>query len=125
MKGLPKEMLLVPLLGHTLGRCGVTVNDGDGWLLHAGDVYFDPREVNGPQRRCAWKMGLFQTIVQTDRRARLHNQTRLRALTTVHPDTRVFSAHNPFEFPPASRVVGPPKEALTGKTIEEVRHVAE
>lgn len=32
-------MLLVPLLGHTLGRCGVVVHQGDRWLLHVGDAY--------------------------------------------------------------------------------------
>ena len=107
LEGLPPEILLVPLFGHTLGHCGVAVHGADGWLLHAGDAYFDPREVHGPRRQCALLVGLFQAIVQTDRRQRLHNQDRLRGLIHAHPEIRVFSAHNPFEIPaptPPARV---------------------
>jgi hypothetical protein len=67
-------------------------------MLHAGDAYFDPREVHGAQRQCAWQVGLFQAAVQTVRRERLRNQARLRALTAAHPEIRVFSAHNPWEY---------------------------
>lgn len=104
LEGIAEDVLLVPLFGHTLGHCGVAVRDDAGWLLHAGDAYFDPREVHGAQRRCAWKVGLFQAIVQTDRRDRLHNQARLRDLTRLHPEIRVFSAHNPFELLDAAAV---------------------
>jgi len=99
LQELPPEILLVPLFGHTLGHCGVAVQDGEGWMLHAGDAYFDPREINGPTRRCAFMVGLFQAIVQTNRGMRLHNQDRLRSLRARHPEIKVFSAHNPFEIP--------------------------
>lgn len=98
LRGLPPEILLVPLFGHTLGHCGVAVHSTRGWLLHAGDAYFDPREVNGPHRRCAWKVGLFQALVQTDRTLRLRNQAQLRAFTRQHPEVDVFCAHNPWEL---------------------------
>lgn len=98
LRGLPPEILLVPLFGHTLGHCGVAVNDRRGWLLHAGDAYFDAREVHGPTRECAWMVGAFQAIVQTRRAERLRNQDRLRRLTAEHRDVRVFCAHNPWEL---------------------------
>jgi len=103
LAGLPPELLLVPLFGHTLSHCGVAVDATDGWLLHAGDAYFDPREVHGERRRCAVLVGLFQAVVQTNRRMRVWNQGRLRALTRAHPEVTVFSAHNPFELPPPAR----------------------
>lgn len=99
LSGLPPEILFVPLFGHTLGHCGVAVESDRGWMLHAGDAYFDPREINGPTRRCAPMVGLFQAIVQTDRRMRLYNQGRLRQFRADHPEVMVFSAHNPFEIP--------------------------
>lgn len=74
-----------------------------GWLLHAGDAYFDPREVKGERRQCAWKVGLFQALVQTDRALRLHNQARLRAFTAEHPEVEVFCAHNPWELEAAQQ----------------------
>lgn len=38
--GLDSEVLLIPLFGHTLGHCGVAVQQKDGWLLHVGDAYY-------------------------------------------------------------------------------------
>ena len=38
--GFSSEVLLIPLFGHTLGHCGVAVQQGEGWLLHVGDAYF-------------------------------------------------------------------------------------
>lgn len=98
LDGLPPEILLVPLFGHTLGHCGVAIDTGDRWLLHAGDAYFDEREVKGERRRCAWQVGAFQALVQTDRRQRLCNQDRLRAFTAAHPEVSVFCVHNPWEL---------------------------
>jgi glyoxylase-like metal-dependent hydrolase (beta-lactamase superfamily II) len=51
LSGLPPEVLLVPLAGHTVGHAGVAVPTDGGWLLHAGDAYFfrgemDPRGYN-------------------------------------------------------------------------------
>ena len=98
LAGLPEEILFVPLFGHTLGHCGVAVDDGHGWMLHAGDAYFDPREIKQPKRECALLVGAFQAAVQTMRKQRLHNQARLRALHASNPDIRIFCAHNPFEL---------------------------
>jgi len=38
--GFTSEVLLIPLFGHTLGHCGVAIQQGDRWLLHAGDAYY-------------------------------------------------------------------------------------
>ena len=29
----------MPLFGHTLGHCGVAIQQGERWLLHVGDAY--------------------------------------------------------------------------------------
>ena len=98
LQGLPPEILFVPLFGHTWGHCGVAVESNNGWILHAGDAYFDPREVKSLVRKCAPLVGLFQALVQTSRKLRLYNQDRLRKLTAAHPEIEVFCSHNPFEF---------------------------
>lgn len=38
--GFSSEILLVPLFGHTLGHCGVAIQQGNRWLLHVGDAYY-------------------------------------------------------------------------------------
>jgi glyoxylase-like metal-dependent hydrolase (beta-lactamase superfamily II) len=100
LEGLPPEILMVPLFGHTAGHSGIAVEANGSWMLHAGDAYFDSGEVREPQRNCSPQVALFQAILDTDRTARLYNQDRLRALIREHPEVSVFSAHDPFETPP-------------------------
>lgn len=98
LPGLPPQILAVPLFGHTHGHVGVAVERTDGWLLHAGDAYFDDREVKQPVRACGPGPALFQLVVTTERGPRRHNQDRLRALHAEHPEVAMFAAHNPFEY---------------------------
>jgi glyoxylase-like metal-dependent hydrolase (beta-lactamase superfamily II) len=104
LTGLPPDILLVPLPGHTMGHCGVALNTDQGWLLDAGDAYFDPREVHQAKRECAVGVGLFQKVVTTDRVLRFRSQDRLRQFVAAHPDIRVFSAHDPGGLPRESVV---------------------
>lgn len=117
--GLPPEILLVPLVGHTEGHCGVAVRSDDGWLLHAGDAYFHRGEIDPDQPRCPTGLRAYQAMMEVDRRARLANQRRLRELVRDEGEAvRVLCAHDPVEFelwaargphgqPPARRVPGP------------------
>src|SRR2546429_4224699 len=41
LPGLPPEILVIPLPGHTRGHIGVAVDTGAGWLLHAGDAFYE------------------------------------------------------------------------------------
>jgi glyoxylase-like metal-dependent hydrolase (beta-lactamase superfamily II) len=99
LQGLPDEVLLVPLIGHTRGHSGVAVRADVGWLLHAGDAFFDRREVHGPRRRCAPGVWAFEAMVTTDRAQRVANQARLRALVARHADVTVVNAHDPWTPP--------------------------
>lgn len=38
--GFSSEVLLIPLFGHTLGHCGVAIQQENKWLLHVGDAYY-------------------------------------------------------------------------------------
>ena len=98
-EGLPPEILLIPTFGHSRGHSAVAVDTGDGWLLHAGDAYFDQGEVHADKRTCHPLLRVFQSIVEVDRKARLGNQDRLRALAKARPEVRVFSAHDAREMP--------------------------
>ncbi|MGP4100070.1 MBL fold metallo-hydrolase [Nonomuraea sp. KM90] len=46
LTGLPPEILLIPLAGHSRGHSGVAVDMGETWLLHAGDAYFFHGEID-------------------------------------------------------------------------------
>jgi glyoxylase-like metal-dependent hydrolase (beta-lactamase superfamily II) len=96
LEGLPPEILLVPLAGHTWGHAGVAVDTGNGWLLHAGDAYFFRGEM-GETYRCPPGLAGYQRLMEVDRAARLANQARLRALARGG-DVRIVSAHDPVEL---------------------------
>jgi glyoxylase-like metal-dependent hydrolase (beta-lactamase superfamily II) len=97
--GLPPEVLLIPLPGHTWGHAGVAVQIQGGWLLHAGDAYFFEREVDPLDPRSTPGLRGYQRLMEVDRRARLANQRRLRALVKHQGDlVQVFCAHDAAEL---------------------------
>jgi glyoxylase-like metal-dependent hydrolase (beta-lactamase superfamily II) len=100
MDGMPPEILLIPLAGHTRGHCGVAVREESGhWLLHAGDAYFYRAEMDLERPWCTPGLRFYQTQMQVDRRQRLANQGRLRELKHAHrSEVTIFSAHDPVEL---------------------------
>lgn len=99
LAGLPPEILIVPVTGHSPGHAAIAVDTGSGWFLHCGDAYFhrgEARESDGPV-----PMGLkiFQTVIQHDGKTRKRNQARLRQLAAQHADeVSLFCAHDAVEF---------------------------
>lgn len=99
LPGVPPEILLVPLRGHTLGHAGIAVRDAGGWLLVAGDAYLDHEELDPVSPRCAPGLRAYQWLMQKDRRARRANQRRLRHLVRDHADeVHVICSHDPREL---------------------------
>lgn len=102
LPGLPDELLLVPLAGHSTGHAGVAVRTddaaGERWLLHAGDAYFNHSETDPEHPHCPPGLRLFQRKAQASQRQRLDNQNRLRGLRAANQGVTVFSAHDPVEF---------------------------
>ncbi len=109
LDGLPADILLVPLVGHTFGHAGVAIWDGDRWLLHAGDAYFFHAELDPERPRCTPGLRLYQWMMEKDRAARRWNQARLRELRRDHGgQVTIFSGHDVVEF-----------ERLTGRGFRE------
>lgn len=96
MDGLPPELLLVPLPGHTAGHLGVALDVGDRWLFHCGDAFYDERELLG--RRPNPGLGLFQRLVNVDNELAMHNRDRVYELGRTRDDVEVFCAHDPVSF---------------------------
>jgi glyoxylase-like metal-dependent hydrolase (beta-lactamase superfamily II) len=124
LRGLPPEILLVPLVGHTYGHAGVAVKRRDGWLLQAGDAYFFHAEMDPVQPRCTPGLRFYQWMMEKDRRSRLDNQERLRELIAIHPDVQVLCGHDPTEFerfarrPVVERRARPPASRLGAALLQ-------
>lgn len=99
MKGLPPEILMVPLRGHTLGHAGVAIRMADAWLFHAGDAYLHHGQMNLQQPSCPIGMRLYQYIMDSDRPERRANQVRLRELKQRHGnDVHILCSHDTDEL---------------------------
>lgn len=117
LDGLPPEILIVPVIGHSRGHAAIAVRapivgsspdapwsqrsgvSNDTWLLHAGDAYFYRGEMDPNRRSCPVGLELFQRVVAIDDDTRRANQERLRTLARDRAgEVRVFCAHDDVEF---------------------------
>jgi len=99
LRGLPPEILLIPLPGHTHGHAGVAVQTGAVWQLLAGDAYLHHRELDLENPRCPPGLAFYQWLLEKDREVRLSNQQRLRELRRDHGnDVELYCSHDVAEF---------------------------
>jgi glyoxylase-like metal-dependent hydrolase (beta-lactamase superfamily II) len=114
--GLPPEIAMIPLIGHTLGHMGVAVSTDGGWLLLASDAYFYRDEMDLEKPRCTPGLRFYQWMMEKDREWRLRNQSRLRELRRAHGrEVTLFSGHDIEEFERLSgRSARVPPEAMSG-----------
>ena len=91
IEGLGVDVAIVPLGGHTRGHAGVAVETGLGWLLHAGDAYFQSREMSGSLANPL--LEFYQDFLALDPDARRRNRERLRQLARTDRDVRIVCAH--------------------------------
>ena len=112
LDGLPPEILMVPMPGHTCGHTGIAVDTGSGWVLNAGDAYFYRRELDADRRRCTPGLRFYQTMMDTDRELRFANQERLRELKRSHGrEVTVFCSHDEKELEAMQQRGAPPSRA--------------
>lgn len=116
LDGVPPEILMVPLFGHTLGHAGVAIHDGRRWLLDTGDAYFYHAEMDLQRPHCTPGLAVYQWMMQKDGRARRWNQDRLRHLVRQHGnEVTVFCSHDVTEF---ERLAEQPLDAPAGQEEE-------
>ena len=97
LAGVPPEILLVPLPGHTHGHAGIAVDTGPRWQLLAADAYFHAREMDA-RPNCPPGLRFYQWMMELDRDARLRNQQRLRDLRHGNADVELYCSHDVEEF---------------------------
>jgi glyoxylase-like metal-dependent hydrolase (beta-lactamase superfamily II) len=99
LEGLPPELLLVPLRGHSAGHCGVAIETGRTWLLHAGDAYFNHGEVVPISPSCPAGARFYQWMMEVDGAERRQNQQRLRELAQQQGQSvALFCSHDVTEL---------------------------
>ena len=99
--GFSEQVLLIPLSGHTAGHCGVAFQQGDEWLLHAGDAYYLRVELSAEQHPVS---ALAAQRADNDE-ARRSSLSKLRRLLAEHGDeVEIFGYHDISELPNGLRL---------------------
>ncbi|MGV3614252.1 MAG: MBL fold metallo-hydrolase [Fimbriimonas sp.] len=107
--GVTPDLLLIPLIGHTHGHCGVAVSKGAGWLLHCGDAAMHRNELDPLEPPVPIGIHWFARGMADDDRAREQNLVRLRELARYHAgEVQLICSHDPvlleaFAKEPAKR----------------------
>ncbi len=117
LEGLPPEILMVQLPGHTWGHAGVAIDTGAGWILNAGDAYFYRGEMDVERPHCSPRLAAYQALMEVDRGKRLANQRMLCELKRRTKDTCASSAHTMLSS--STRHAGPPAHRCHDPTAIE------
>lgn len=98
LKGISKDILMIPMSGHSKCNCAIAVKQEEKWLLHAGDIYMNKNEI----ALCSNKLpltGLFQFFIQYNSCQRKHALKQLRNLRNNNLDRiNIFCSHDFDEF---------------------------
>lgn len=99
VRGLPlfqDEILMIPLLGHTAGHCGIAIKKSDGWLLFCGDAYYSHLELEPKNKLRA--LGIIERLFAENNQQRIHNLKQLQYLAQHESSIELICAHDPVEF---------------------------
>jgi glyoxylase-like metal-dependent hydrolase (beta-lactamase superfamily II) len=125
LRGLPPEILMVSLPGHTAGHAGVAIQGPRGWMLHAGDTYFNRAEVHATPPGCPPGTAAYEYMMAWDAPLGRANQARVRALVRDGgSDVAVFCTHDPVEFVAMSVWSGNAPQAANDDALAEAAGVA-
>lgn len=94
---LDDSVVLVSMPGHTLGHAAIAVEGDEETILHAGDAFFDRRQIRGGLPLPP--LVAFEAIIGVNRRQVMSNHARLRELyRSGDPKLRIINAHDPVMF---------------------------
>jgi glyoxylase-like metal-dependent hydrolase (beta-lactamase superfamily II) len=91
------EFVMIPFTGHTRGHCAIAVRTETGWLLHCGDIYGYPPQVDPAQPYKYPNGSLMETIVTTGFNMPRRHWVSLRNFLRAHGnEVTAFCSHAPF-----------------------------
>ena len=99
VKGFPlfqDEILMIPLLGHSKGHCGIAIKQQDGWVFFCGDAYFSHLQLN-PQNKLR-TLAKLERIFAENNAMRLDNLHKIQQLAQSQKNIDIICAHDPVEL---------------------------
>lgn len=95
LSDIGEGIVLVSLPGHSRGHAAVAVDAGDRWVLHVGDSFYHPGQLDGHGRAPVALTAMERVIAYDWPRVR-DNHARLADLwAAAEPDVLLVNAHDP------------------------------
>ena len=90
------EILMIPLLGHTAGHCGIAIKQQHNWLLFCGDAYYSHLELD-PKHHLP-SLALTERLLAFDNLQRIQTLTNIQQLAYTEQKIEIICAHDPIEL---------------------------
>ena len=90
------EILMIPLLGHSAGHCGIAIQYKGHWILFCGDAYYSHQQLNPNTKLPA--LALTERVFAHDNLKRIESLKQIQLLAKQQPEIEIFCAHDPIEF---------------------------
>lgn len=90
------EILMIPLLGHSQGHCGVAIKQNDGWLFFCGDAYYSHLQLNPTNRLRT--LDKLERFFAEDNQRRIDNLHKIQQLAQNEKNIEIICAHDPIEL---------------------------
>ena len=90
------EILLIPLLGHSHGHCGIAIKQKDGWLFFCGDAYYSHRQLN-PKNKLR-TLDKLERVFAENNQMRVDNLHKIQQLAQTEKSIEIICAHDPVEL---------------------------
>ena len=87
---------MIPLVGHTIGHCGIAIKQQDGWILFCGDAYFNHLQLNPNNKLRA--LDKIEYLLAENNTLRLKSLSQLQQLAQNEPKIEIICAHDPVEL---------------------------
>ncbi|MBT5094200.1 MAG: MBL fold metallo-hydrolase [Halobacteriovoraceae bacterium] len=96
LEGLPSEIKMIPLRGHTQGHCGLVIEHQGNSLFFTGDAYISKKQLQGIT---PFEVLLFNKLIQEDINLYRENLERIIQLKNeALPSLSIFCSHDPDEY---------------------------
>lgn len=90
------EILMIPLLGHTEGHCGIAIQQQGQWLLFCGDAYYSHLQLNPKNKLAA--LEITERLFASNNLQRIQTLRDIQKLTHQQPMIDILCAHDPVEL---------------------------
>ena len=90
------EILLIPLLGHTQGHCGIAIKQKEGWLFFCGDAYYSHLQFD-PKNKLR-TLDKLERFFAENNQMRVDNLHKIQQLAQTEKNIEIICAHDPVEL---------------------------